>query len=184
MTSRQRKLNGRQRKLNPRRRAFIVFFVNVPSPKHAAIAAGYAPKNADVTGAQLLADPRIKAEIERRFKLRAARLGITRELICQRFWLEANNYVDATPADRIKALDRLGFYLGLGRIAIDLNQGSGPAHDRPALRELLKLMPPEQLQKFEEAMRSLADAEAELKKRKLIEGQAQPVTEVDDGEDR
>ena len=53
------RISSSQREVAQRRELFIAAFAETGNGSAAAIAAGYAPKNADVTAARLLRDPRI-----------------------------------------------------------------------------------------------------------------------------
>lgn len=61
----------------------------------AARRAGYAEKNADVAGSKLLADPWVKAEIEKAMKERAEKTGVTAEDVV----LELRRIAMADPLD-------------------------------------------------------------------------------------
>ena len=55
-----------EKKLTERQRRFIDAYIKTGNASEAARCAGYAIKSADVTGAQLLVNTKIKAEISRR----------------------------------------------------------------------------------------------------------------------
>lgn len=77
-------------KLSPKRRRFVEEYLVDSNGAQAAIRAGYAPRSANVTGAQLLANPNVRAYIDAAQAERARRLGydadrVTREYLAIAF---------------------------------------------------------------------------------------------------
>lgn len=71
--------------VSERMRAFVREYLGSAklNASEAARRAGYAEKNADVAGSKLMADPWIKAEIEKGMKERAEKTGVTAERVLQ-----------------------------------------------------------------------------------------------------
>lgn len=65
--------------LNSRQASFVGFYVIDFNATQAVIKAGYSAKGASQTGSNLLANPKIKAEIARRKQALAARSEVTRD---------------------------------------------------------------------------------------------------------
>lgn len=67
--------------LTPKRKAFIEEYLVDLNARQAAIRAGYATAGADAEGIRLLGDVRIRAEIDKRLAVRAARVNISQNTI-------------------------------------------------------------------------------------------------------
>jgi hypothetical protein len=156
-------------KFTPRQLLFIAFIVGGSTTREAMIRAGYAEGSADVEGHRLLRNPKVASEVARRLRAMAEDLRLDQRDVILGLHRIATN-PDAGDETRRKAWRDIGMFLGMGKFTMTVNQAAGtPAHERPELRALIRLLPPDKLRQFEEAMRSLADAEAELGRRKQIE---------------
>lgn len=93
-----------------RQKRFILEYLKDLNATKAAERAGY--KHPQVQGSQLLAKPRIKAEIEHEQRGRSDRLRLDSDWIVMRLEQEASDKNNAATA-RIRALELLGKHLGL-----------------------------------------------------------------------
>jgi phage terminase small subunit len=69
------------RLLTPKQAMFVLEYIVDLNATRAATAAGYSRKGAEVTGSQLLRNPKVGAEIERRITERAGRLEINADRV-------------------------------------------------------------------------------------------------------
>lgn len=83
-----------EKPLAPRRAAFVAEYLIDLNAAQAAIRAGYAPHSANVTGAQLLADPNIAAAVERGKAQRLTRVGMTADSVLSEMALLANGRLE------------------------------------------------------------------------------------------
>ena len=68
--------------MNERQLRFIDFYIETGNAAESARRAGYAEKNADVTGAKLLVNPKIKSEIEKRLaEIKSVRTAELQEVL-------------------------------------------------------------------------------------------------------
>jgi phage terminase small subunit len=67
--------------LNTRQKAFIDHYVILKNASEAAKKAGYSAKGLNVAGSTLLANPNIRAEVDRRLGKQAEKLEITAEMV-------------------------------------------------------------------------------------------------------
>lgn len=75
--------------MTPKMRRFVEEYLTDLNATQAAIRAGYAPKNADVTGSHLLAKPQIAAAIAAAQAKRSARTEVTQARVVQELGLIA-----------------------------------------------------------------------------------------------
>lgn len=68
-------------KLTPKQQKFVDEWLIDMNATAAAIRAGYSPRSADVTGARLLANARVRAYIDERMAEHSRRTGVTQERI-------------------------------------------------------------------------------------------------------
>ena len=148
--------------LTTRQLKFIVAYVAMPNATQAAISAGYSRRSAEVTGCQLIRNPKVKAELDRAFAEDAKQRGVTKGEIVAAHRREMYNFVDGTPMSRIRAGEALSRLLGYDRFTVSVQHPQLPAHERPELRALIRMLPPDKLRQFEEVMHLLAEAEAKL----------------------
>jgi len=100
-------------KLKPKQARFVREYIdNGGNATQAAIAAGYAEKNARVIGAQNLTKVNIKEAIRELTEAREKSSGITAEWVRQQIAQIAQKE-EAKDQDRLKALDMLAKMLGL-----------------------------------------------------------------------
>lgn len=98
--------------LNKKQHAFTVEYVKDHNATQAAIRAGYSARTAGSQSHDLLKKPEIQDAIQELEDAARARAGITVDTIVQRLNRIAENE-DARDADRIKADELLGKYLGM-----------------------------------------------------------------------
>lgn len=99
-------------RLTRKQEAFINEYCITLNATQAAIKSGYAPKNANNTGAENLAKPYIKKEIDKRLKEKASKNNITADFVLNEIRAIAFDTNNKTN-DRLKALELLGKYLKL-----------------------------------------------------------------------
>ena len=116
-----------------------------------------------------MSNVKVRAALDAAFAEDAKQRGVTKGEIVAAHRREMYNFVDGTPMSRIRAAEALSRLLGYDRFTVSVEHTSLPAHERPDLRALLRMLPPDKLRQFEETMRFLAEAEGELAKRKQIE---------------
>lgn len=73
------------RKLTPKQAAFVQEYLKDLNATQACIRAGYSKNGADVTGSQLLVNPRIRVALETALKDREARTQITQDRVLREF---------------------------------------------------------------------------------------------------
>lgn len=112
--------------LTPRQARFLDQYLATGCAAKAAVAAGYSPNGAKVTGCRLLTNPNLKRAIEVRRQADATRLSITRENVLQRL-LEAFDMAreQREPAAMVAAARELGKMLGFyapaqARVTVDV----------------------------------------------------------------
>lgn len=98
--------------LNKKQTAFVVEYVKDHNATQAAIRAGYSQKTARGQASDLLTKPDIQARVQELEDAAAARSGVTVDKIVQRLNDIASN-PEAKDADRIRADELLGKYLGM-----------------------------------------------------------------------
>jgi len=98
--------------LNSKQKAFTVEYIKDRNATQAAIRAGYSFKTAYSQGQRLLKHDEVQETIAALQKAAEARAGITVDKIVARLNRIAEN-PDARDADRIKADELLGKYLGM-----------------------------------------------------------------------
>jgi phage terminase small subunit len=94
---------------SPRQNKFILEYLKDLNATKAAERAGY--KHPHVQGSQLLAKPKIKAEIDSELKARSERLRADADWVIARLEHEAVNLKNS-PSARIRALELVGKHLG------------------------------------------------------------------------
>ena len=101
-------------KLRDKQRAFVDEYLLDFNGAQAAVRAGYAPRHARITAAQLLTNPNVLSELAAKRNLRAARVQITQDevLTMLRREAEAGDLQVPNPA-RIRAQELLGKHLGI-----------------------------------------------------------------------
>lgn len=73
--------HSRNRPLTGKQQRFVTEYMVDRAPKAAAIRAGYAPKNADVAAARMLALPSIRGEVDKLVRIERERTGVSVERI-------------------------------------------------------------------------------------------------------
>lgn len=103
--------------LNDKQRRFIDHYIATGHVTKAAIAAGYSPRSASAQGSALLAEPKIRREVDRRQANLANELGITRQVVLEGLLHEAQT--GTAGASRVRAWELLGRAHGLFAERID-----------------------------------------------------------------
>ena len=98
--------------MNPRHARFVSEYLKHGVARKAAIAAGYAPSRAHVTGSQLVKRGNIAEEIARRQGEIAKKADVKVEEIIQ-FWVSWIRDKDADPNIQMKASQLLAKHLGM-----------------------------------------------------------------------
>jgi len=90
-------------KLTPKQQRFADEYLIDLNATQAAIRAGYSPRSADVTGARLLANARVRAYIDQRMAEHSRRTGVTQERIIRELariaFLDPTQLVDMDTAE-------------------------------------------------------------------------------------
>ena len=90
-------------KLTPKQQKFADEYLIDLNATQAAIRAGYSPRSADVTGARLLANARVRAYIEARMAEHSRRTGVTQERIIRELariaFLDPTQLIDMDTAE-------------------------------------------------------------------------------------
>lgn len=102
--------------LTPKQERFVQEYIVDRNATQAAIRAGYSEKTAGVIGSENLDKPNIAGEIAKRTKVIAEKVEITQERVVEA--LASMGFHDVAldtlrPADKLKALELLGRYLGM-----------------------------------------------------------------------
>lgn len=124
--------------MNPRQKAFADYYIETGNAAEAAKRAGYSPKGAKVTGAQLLTNPNLSQYIKERMDAQNnKRIASADEVIAFytaviRGEVKDQFGLDASLADRIKAADSL---MKRYNVADDRNRATKEKLDA-VLREL------------------------------------------------
>jgi phage terminase small subunit len=97
-------------RLNPKQRKFVVEYLVDRNATQAAIRAGYAKKNADVTGPRLLASAGVNREVEAKIKKMDAATEITASNVLKKLWHIGTVENKSTPnhGDQVRALELVG----------------------------------------------------------------------------
>ena len=104
-------------KLNDKQRLFVHEYLVDLNGKQAAIRAGYAPKNAEITASKLLRLVKVKKVIDAEIEKQTKKIDITAEKVLQEIAtiamavVQENGFVDT--GHKLKALDQLGKHLKL-----------------------------------------------------------------------
>ena len=98
--------------LTPKQEAFVREYMIDLNATQAAIRAGYSERTANRIGAENLSKPVIQAEIQEQRKAAEEKCIVTVEWILSEIAKIAQNE-EVRTADRLKALELLGKYLGL-----------------------------------------------------------------------
>lgn len=85
---------------------FIEAYVALGNATKAAIAAGYSERSAAVQGSQLLKEPKIRREVDRRNQHIADECGATKQYVIERLMREAET--SESGSARVRALELLG----------------------------------------------------------------------------
>jgi phage terminase small subunit len=113
---------ARKKGLTDKRRQFIASYLCSLNASEAARQASYSPKTADKIGARLLADPEVRAEIDRLKAERVERTKVDADIVLARLWEQANADMldiydpvtgDLLPLDRWPEIWRTGLVAGL-----------------------------------------------------------------------
>jgi phage terminase small subunit len=103
-------------KLTPKQAAFLDEYLVDLNGRQAAIRAGYAPKAAAVTAAQLLTKPNIRAEIEARKAARAQKTGVDAAYVLRQAKLLHERCMDMErfdPANSARSLEIIGKHVNV-----------------------------------------------------------------------
>ncbi len=108
---------GKRNGLNDKQRVFIHEYLVDRNGKQAAIRAGYAPKNAEITASKLLRLTKVRKAVDAVIEKRTKKIDITAEKVLQEIASIAMDTVKeggfVSTGDKLKALDQLGKHLKL-----------------------------------------------------------------------
>lgn len=109
------------REMTTKQRLFVDGYVTHGCAKKAAIEAGYAVKRAGEQGYQLLQNPTISAEIEKRVKNLEVKGLITKDMVIEGLLKEAQSYGEGTShSARVNAWTQLGKHLAMFTDKLDV----------------------------------------------------------------
>lgn len=123
--------------LTEKQRLFVAAYLENPNATQAAVKAGYSEKTAGVIGYENLQKPQILAVLNAARTEREQRTKVNADLIVQRLWAEANDFVLGTPASRTTALDKLAKHYGLYESHNRQKVPSDPAAEAERIRRRL-----------------------------------------------
>lgn len=109
------------RNLTTKQRLFVDGYVTHGNASQAALDAGYTAKNAGTLGYQLLQNPLIAAEVEKRVKNLEVKGIITKDMVIEGLLKEAQSYGEGTShSARVNAWTQLGKHLAMFTDKLDV----------------------------------------------------------------